>query len=209
MNVNKFIGLVALLTFALLAIYIVSLKKENEQIQQNYEAELNSNKSVNVLEAGLLANSFVLQKASWMHSIYGVDEETILTDREYAKTKLTQKLNGLTLLLSFDSDMCGPCLDREIENMKVLASSFKSLNLVIVTSGFPSNYIFKDSKFIGLESNIFTSKKTPFKAGGLIDTPTLALFKDKKELFTYHPDKNHNEYFKNLLEVLGTIIHQI
>jgi hypothetical protein len=202
MTINKFIGLIGLLTFTLLTIYIVIIKKEKEQMQKDYETELENNKSINVLESGLLANSYALQKASWVHSIYGIDEETILTGREYSKTKLIQKLDGLTLLLSFDSNMCGPCLDREIENMKVLASTFKSLNLIVVTQGFPSNYIFNDAKFKGLESSIFTANKIPLKAGSFIDSPTFVIFKDKRPLFFYHPAKNHNRAFNMLLQVL-------
>lgn len=204
MSINKYIALIGLVTIASLAIYIAILKKEKEQIQRSYQTELENRKSIDALETSLLANSYTLQKASWIHSIYGIDDEIVLTNREDSKIKLIDKLNGLTLLFSLDSNMCSPCLDREIENMKVLTSSFKSLNLIVAAQGFPSNYVFNDSKFKGLEPNVFTVQKNPFKAGLLVESPTFALFENKTPLFFYHPDKNHNLAFDKLLQVFET-----
>jgi hypothetical protein len=162
MKVNKFTGFIVVLTFSLLSIYIIILKNDREQIQQNYKAELETRNSLNTFESRLLANAYQLQQASWLNSIYGIDEKTILTDIDDTKSALIDKLEGLSLLFYFDSNVCSPCLNREIENMKILANSFRDLYLVIVNQGFPSNYIFKDSKFSGLESSIVHNKRKSF-----------------------------------------------
>ncbi|MFT7162954.1 MAG: hypothetical protein ACI9GZ_004152 [Bacteroidia bacterium] len=202
MNLNKYIVLTCIIVVGSLAIYTLILKKEKEQIKNSYQAAIKNNKSSDALNTSLLYNSYELQKVSWLHSMYGVDKEILLTDKENIKNKLIDKLNGFTLLFSFDSNMCNPCIDREIQNMKVLTSTFENINSVITTQGLHSSYVFKDEKFKGLESNIFTVRTPPLKAGALVDSPTFVFFDNKTPLFFYHPDKNHNRAFDMLLQAL-------
>ena len=201
MKRTKLLARISLICVGALAIYTLKLKKEKNLILSNYENALEASQLNDDLKTGLLNNAYGLQQASWVHSIYGINEEIILTNQDKSKTKLIDKLEGFTLLFSFNSNMCNPCIDREIENMKLLSKKFKNINLIITTQGLPANYVFKDQKFKGLDANIFIVNTPLLKASSIVESPTFILFDNKNPLFFFHPAKNHNRAFEMLLQV--------
>lgn len=92
--------------------------------------------------------------------------------------------------------------------MKVLTTTFENINLIVTIQGLPSSYVFNDEKFKELESNIFTVRTLPSKAGTLVDSPKFAFFDNETPLFFYHPDKNHNRAFDMLLQTLEITLNE-
>lgn len=205
MNLNKNTYIICILCICALTIYAVILYNQKEAFKIKYKAEIQASEYSKKLHSSLLNNYYELQKASWVHSLYGLNKEITLTSQNNSKMRLSELLQGFTLLFFFNSSMCTPCVNREIENMKELMKTLKSINLIVIAQGYSSNYIFKDSKFKGLESSIFTVSQSPLVAGNLVETPSFVLFKNRVPLFFFHPDKNHNRYFDILMQVLEKI----
>lgn len=179
-----------------------TLKEKLEEVKRYEELDTS-------FEEVLLDNAYELQKLSWIHSISGVNTKIITKNKENDESQLANHLNDFTLLFSYNSNMCGPCVNREIENIKILNEKFKNINLIILTQGIPSNYLYNDAKFQGIESNIFTVQKSPFLAEPLIDSPLFAFFRNQKPLFIFYPDKNHNKTFQHLQETLTLLDSKI
>lgn len=190
---------------AIVLLVLTSVFSINLIIQQKKgSSEIEKLKREVELRDQLFKNAYELQKANWIHSLNGINDTLTILDIHNNLKTFSNLVHDTTLVYYFDSDMCSPCLEREIDNLKKIKNENSYVNLIIIMNGFTKDYVFRDPKFQDLKSEIFISKKPLFKAGKLTNSPVAMLIKDSDILFISHIPKNHNIIFLNLSEILNS-----
>jgi hypothetical protein len=157
----------------------------------------------------LLYNSKQFEMANWSQVLHGINNQLEIYSSDNKRMHLIDLLNGKKLLFHFQSEMCSSCVDRELQNLEVLAETFGKDKILILAEDYRATYIQRAEQFKKWQGQIYVVDDNPFVNGGLLITPTLSVLEDNKLEIFYHAPKNRNDSFEMLLGVLKQTIPMV
>ena len=170
------------------------LRKKRVQVDK-LEKEVSITKS-------LLQDAYTIQTCNWL-----LGSDSVKNIRLVNHKKETLFLHNLlrenTFIFYFDSEMCNLCVEKEFQNLEKLANSYGKDNIILISSGFRSSYIFRDKKYAAWKKQIYLCKTNLYSKKNLSDTPSLTLVNAKGVIFAaHHATKSNNQHFELFFDFL-------
>lgn len=164
------------------------LRKKRVQVDK-LEKEVSITKS-------LLQDAYTIQTCNWLLGSDSV-RNIRLVNHKKETVFLHDLLRENTLIFYFDSEMCNLCVEKEFQNLEKLANSYEKNNIILISSGFRSSYIFRDKKYTAWKKQMYLCKTNLYSEKNLSDTPSLTLVNAKGKIFAaHHATKSNNQHFE-------------
>jgi hypothetical protein len=185
----------AIIIFFVVYIFILERKlADTDKTLHQQQKESSNYKSL----TDELAN---IQYLNWLLS-----DEKILNVQLISKDKSTYQLFDLIdnekFIFYFDSNMCWPCVKKEMNNLEQLAKYCGRENILIINSGFSNRFFFNDDRFRGWD-NIFITKSSIFTKKYSIQVPIIVLTNNIGDIkFAYNAPKASNIMFNTFLDFI-------
>ncbi|MCU4177868.1 hypothetical protein [Carboxylicivirga sp. N1Y90] len=195
LNVRTF-QVISFLTITALAIVILYNKNKIDSLT-NSNNELSQKNKINF---SILEEQFAIQEINAIIHSKGI-ENINLTSREGEKYFLFNIDLYNKHVVFFDAEMCSICIDKEFENLEILADMFGKENIVIIMSGFKKQYVFRDRKLYGWK-NLFHTSEELYTMGHLSNSPIFSYFNTMNNImFLSCMSKTHNRTFHTYLKL--------
>lgn len=144
----------------------------------------------------LLQDAYTIQTCNWLLGSDSV-RNIRLVNHKKETVFLHDLLRENTLIFYFDSEMCNLCIEKEFQNLEKLANSYGKDNIILISSGFRSVYIFRDKKYTAWKEQMYLCKSNLYSEKNLSNTPSLTLVNAKGAIFAaHHATKSNNQHFE-------------
>ena len=144
----------------------------------------------------LLQDAYTIQTCNWLLGSDSV-KNIRLVNHKKETVFLYDLLRENNLIFYFDSEMCNLCIEKEFHNLEKLANSYGKDNIILISSGFRSVYIFRDKKYAAWKKQMYLCKSNLYSEKNLSNTPSLTLVNAKGAIFAaHHATKSNNQHFE-------------
>lgn len=128
-----------------------------------------------------------------------------LSDRNNSVYLLHELIHNGRFIFYIDSDMCGPCVDKELGNLEELASYCGKDNIMIIAKGFNQKYLFNDKRFSRWD-NIYIANNTIFTTNFYNQVPIVVFAEENGEVrFAYNAPQSSNMTFAAYLDFIKSL----